>query len=150
MVTVLECCFLQNPLMKFVVQHDAVPSVLGDHLSVIANALQPLNPAVLYLAPPDIEGTIAQAARERSSEWLEAVIQYHVGQALGRARGLHGGEGFLTFLRQRPTLERSILDRIPVRTVVLESAVSPERWDSVETLLTAWSLPGQWPPRGPL
>lgn len=37
-VTILECCFLQNPLMKFVVQLDVTPSVLVEHLSIIAEA----------------------------------------------------------------------------------------------------------------
>lgn len=105
-VTILECCFLQNPLMKFVVQHDAAPSALVDHLSGIAEALRPRCPMVLYLAPPDIEGTIDQACRERTAQWREGLISYIVDQAYGRARGLHGWEGVLRFLRHRSELAR--------------------------------------------
>ena len=89
-VTILECCFLQNLLTKFVVQHDAAASALVEHLSGIADALRPLSPMVLYLAPPDIEGTIDQACRERTAQWRNGLISYIVGQAYGRARGLHG------------------------------------------------------------
>ena len=137
-VTILECCFLQNPLMKFIVQHDAAPSVLVDHLSIVAEALRPLNPVVLYLDPPDTMGTITQVVRERSPQWREAVVQYHVGQAFGRAHGLRGWEGFLTFLRQRPALERHILAHVPVRSVVIDDDISPQRWDRVTALLSEW------------
>lgn len=137
-VTILECCFLQNPLMKFVVQHDVAPSVLVEHLSGIAEALQPLRPIVLYLAPPDIEGTIEQACRERPAQWRDGIVPYIVGQAYGRARGLHGWEGVLTFLRQRPGLECEILAQLPVRTVTIADGVATQRWDRVKTLLSAW------------
>ncbi len=137
-IMIFECCFLQNPLMKFVVQHDAAPSALVGHLWAIAEALQPLHPVVLYLAPSDIEGTIARVTRERPVEWREAVVQYHVGQAFGRARELHGWEGFLTFLRQRQALERDILAQLPVRTIVIDGDVSPERWPQLEALLAGW------------
>jgi hypothetical protein len=137
-VTILECCFLQNPLSKFIVQHAAAPSTLVEHLSVIAEALRPLHPVVLYLAPPDIEGTIGRIVRERSSEWRDAVIQYCGGGAFGRAHGLHGWDGFLTFLRQRPALERDILAQLPVRTVIIADDTAPQRWDRVKTLLSTW------------
>ena len=137
-VTILECCFLQNPLMKFVVQHDAAPSALVEHLSGIAEALQPLRPIVLYLAPPDIEATIEQACRERPAQWRDGIVSYIVGQDYGRARGLHGWDGVLTFLRCRPRLERDILAQLPINTVTIADDIAPQRWDRVETLLSAW------------
>ena len=137
-VTILECCFLQNPLMKFIVQHDAAPSVLVDHLSIVAESLRPLNPVVLYLDPPDTMGTITQVVRERSPQWREAVVQYHVSQAYGRAHGLRGWEGFLTFMRQRPPLEHQILAQLPIDTVTIADDSAPQRLDRVEHILSAW------------
>lgn len=136
-VTILECCFLQNPLMKFVVQHHAAPSALVEHLSGIVEALRPLRPIVLYLAPPDIEGRIEQACRERSAQWRDGIVSYIVGQDYGRARGLHGWEGVLTFLRHRSELERDILTQLPIDTVTIADDVAPQRWERVESLLSA-------------
>ncbi|MHB1953752.1 MAG: P-loop NTPase family protein [Sulfobacillus sp.] len=136
-MTILECWFLQNPLMKFVVQHDVGPSPLVEHFSGIVEALRPVRSIVLYLAPPDIEGTIEQACRERPAPWRDGIVSYIVGRDYGRARGLHGWEGVLTFLRHRPELERDILAQLPIDTVTLADDIAPQRWDRVESLLSA-------------
>ncbi len=127
--------------MKFVVQHDAAPSALVEHLSAIAEVLRPLRPMVLYLAPPDIEGTLDLACRERTAQWRDGLVSYIVGQAYGRARGLHGWEGVLGFLRHRSELERDILAQLPIDTVTIADDTAPQRWDRVETLLSAWLPP---------
>lgn len=137
-VTIFECCFLQNPLMKFVVQHDVESAALVGHLAGISEALLPLNPVVIYLSPPDVERTLARAIEQRSPQWLEAVIRYHADQLYGKTHGLRGRNGLVEFSAVRQTLERSILAKLPLRTVVVDAEVSPERWPRLETLLNQW------------
>lgn len=137
-VTIFECCFLQNPLMKFVVQHGVESAALASHLMGISKDLLPLNPVVIYLSPSNVEQTLARAIQERSAQWLEAVIRYHADQSYGKAHGLHGLDGLVEFLAVRQTLEKGILSKLPVRTVVVDAEVSTVRWPRLESLLSEW------------
>lgn len=137
-VIIFECCFLQNPLMKFVVQHDADVAELTAHLRGIAEMLAVLNPVVIYLSPPDVQGTLARAMQERSSEWLEGVIRYHAEQSYGETHDLRGVRGLLDFLSVRRALEQDIMANLPMQTVIVESEASTARWTELTALLTRW------------
>lgn len=137
-VIIFECCFLQNPLMKFVVQHDADVAELTAHLGGIAEMLAALNPVVIYLSPPDMRGTLARAMQERSSEWLGAVIRYHAEQSYGQTHDLRGVKGLLDFLSVRRALEQDIMANLPMQTVIVDSEVRTARWTELTALLTRW------------
>ncbi len=50
-ITILECCFLQNPLTVMLARHNANPQSACEQVEKIARIIEPLTPLVLYLKP---------------------------------------------------------------------------------------------------
>src|SRR5512133_1901326 len=84
-ITILECCFLQNPLTVMLARHNADPQIVRDHILKIADIIEPLTPLVVYLQPQDVRAALHQIRSERPREWSDFVTWYLTGQAYGKA-----------------------------------------------------------------
>jgi hypothetical protein len=117
---IFECCFLQNPLTVLLAKHNLPVAEAARHIQRLAEITRPLEPLLIYLDPPDIRRTLANAAHHRPKEWLDYVTGYITGQAWGAAHrrsGESGFEGMLRFYEMRRDLEKDIFTRLlPWRT----------------------------------
>lgn len=80
----------------------------------------PLNPVVIYLKNDDISLCVKRALAEREG-WLDSVIDYHVNSAYGRSIGASGFEGYIHCLEERQKRELDILERLSVKTVLVDN-----------------------------
>ncbi|MFB5268846.1 hypothetical protein ACE41H_18960 [Paenibacillus enshidis] len=76
-MTIFECCFLQNPGCALLARHDAGNDLFTQHVLRIAEQIEELNPILFYLKPTDVRETIERVKTMRSQEWLDFVIWYH-------------------------------------------------------------------------
>lgn len=125
-VYVVECVFLQNPVCALLARHDRPVGELAAHVRALAEAAAPLDPLLVHLDAGDPAPVLAAAAAQRPPEWLDFVIDYHVGQGYGLAHGLDGFDGLVEFMRHRREVELDLLPSLPVRTLGLD--VSGRDW----------------------
>lgn len=129
-ITLLECCFLQNPLTVMLARHDADPWLARKQISDIVRIVKGLNPLVIYLHPHNVRGGLEHVRAERPKEWADFVIWYLTGQEYGKTHGLHGYEGVIQFYEMRQALEVEILKGLSIPSLILEhSSTDWDRWD---------------------
>jgi hypothetical protein len=120
--TILECCFLQNPMCMFLAKHNAGREAVVQHILELAETIRSLDPLLVYIYQTNIRETIDRVRGERSPEWFDFVVAYHTQQGYGQAHGLEGYDGFLAFLQMRQELELEICERLPIRTLVIDNS----------------------------
>ena len=130
-ITLLECCFLQNPLTVMLAQHDMKPQAAQEQIANIAEVIKSLNPLVVYLHPLNVRNVLEHVRAERPKEWADFVTWYLTGQAYGKAHDLHGYDGVIQFYEMRQKLEVEILKGLSVPSLMLEH--SGMEWDRCDT-----------------
>ena len=119
-VTLVECCYLQNPLTVMLARHDADPQIARQQIEKITEIIRELNPLVIYLQPRDVNLALQHVRAERPKEWADFVIWYLTGQEYGRVHNLKGYEGVIQFYQMRQTLDVEILHDLPIQHIVIE------------------------------
>lgn len=119
-VTLLECCFLQNPLTVLLARHDADPQFARQQVEKIAGIILELNPLVIYLQPQNVTRTLQHIRVERPKEWADFVTWYLTEQEYGKSHNLRGYEGVIQFYEMRQKLELEILRDLPLRQLVIK------------------------------
>lgn len=117
---VFNCVFLQNPMCETMMRFGFSQEQSSGYISKIAELTMPLKPAVVYLKNDDIAGSIKAVAEERGG-WLDEAVRYHVNGAYGKSIGARGFEGYVACLEERQRRELAILEKLPVRSLVLEN-----------------------------
>lgn len=120
-VTVVETCFLQNPLTVLLGKHNAPAPQVLDHVRAISGTIQPLQPALIYLRQQDPRATLERAAAERPPEWREFLITYFTQQGWGRATGASGFEGVVAFYKMRQSIELSYIEQSGIHHLVIDT-----------------------------
>jgi hypothetical protein len=138
-ITILECCFLQNPLTVMLARHNADPQLASEQVEKISHIIEPLTPLVLYLKPRDVKATLLHVRQERPKEWADFVTWYLTGQAYGQAHHLQGYEGVIQFYEIRQALEVELLHELPIRSQVIEHTGA--EWDSCYREIMAFVSP---------
>lgn len=121
-ITILECCFLQNPGCALLARHDTGKDRFNQHILQIAEQIQELNPILFYLKQTNVRETIDRVKAKRSQEWLDFAIWYHTEQNYGKKKGLHGYEGYIEFLEHRRELELQIIEQLPFQSVIIDNS----------------------------
>lgn len=127
-ISVFNCVFLQNPLCETMMRFHLPDATVFGYISEIHDILRPLNPSVVYLKTRDVTTRLTEAARERDSGWLNAVIDYHTGQGYGKAHGLVGFDGYVACLEARQRRELDVLNALDIRRLILTDPF--RNWDA--------------------
>ena len=139
-ITILECCFLQNPLTVMLARHDANPQFARKQIEGIVEIIAPLEPLVIYLHPYNVRTALEHVRAERPKEWADFVIAYLTGQAYGKAHGLSGYEGVIQFYEMRQKLEVEMLQGLSVSSWVFEH--SGTDWERCDKAIIDFVEPG--------
>ena len=126
-VTLMECCYLQNPLTVMLARHDADPQFARQHIERLTDIIRNLNPLVIYFQPQDVRAALLYVHAERPKEWADFVIWYLTGQEYGKAHHLSGYEGVIQFYEMRQKLEVEILRSLSVQQLIVEH--SGNEWE---------------------
>ncbi|MGG1661287.1 hypothetical protein [Brevibacillus sp. NRS-1366] len=108
-VIVLECCFLQNPVVTLMARYGPEKHQIFQHIQNISQTIRKLNPIVIYLQHESTEATFERAIHERSKEWIEGVSKYCMERGYAKKHGLKGVPGLVQFLEEREKIELEIL-----------------------------------------
>ena len=138
-ITILECCFLQNPLTVMLARHNAGPQLAYEQVEKVACLLEPLAPLVIYLKPRDVKGALLHVREQRSREWADFVTWYITGQAYGEAHGLEGYGGVIHFYKLRQSLEADLLHALSIQSRVVEH--TGMEWDRCYAEIAAFVSP---------
>ena len=126
-VTLMECCFLQNPLTVLLARHNADPHIVRRHIEKMTGIIRSLDPLVIYLHPKNVTDALQHVRAERPKEWADFVIWYLTEQEYGRVHNLKGYEGAIQFYLMRQKLEVEILRSLTIRHIVIEH--SGNEWE---------------------
>ncbi len=138
-ITILECCFLQNPLTVMLARHNADGSCVREQVMEMAAILEPLTPLVIYLQPNDVTAALHHVRAERPREWADFVTWYLTGQAYGKAHHLQGYAGVIQFYEMRQKLEVDLLCDLSIRSLILKH--SGAEWEHCYREIMAFVSP---------
>lgn len=120
-IYVFNCVFLQNPMCETMMRYNFPEEISFGYISEIHNIIAPLEPAVIYLKNDDTAHMVKKTALEREG-WLDGVIDYHVNGGYGKSIGAKGFDGYIACLEERQRRELTVLDKLPVKKLVIENA----------------------------
>jgi len=126
-VTLLECCFLQNPLTVLFARHDADLQFARHHIEKLAEIIRVLNPLLVYLQPQNVTRALQHVRGERPKAWADFVTWYLTEQEYGKKHNLKGYEGVIQFYEMRQKLELEILPGLPMQQLVIKH--SGHEWE---------------------
>ncbi len=121
-ITILECCFLQNPLTIFIGKHGYDAAVVRSWINELSNIVRDLNPTLIYLRGDSVRETMQRVIKTRPTAWLEFVTWYVTGQGYGKARKLEGLEGVFQFYEMLQELEDEIIASLNWNKLVVDNS----------------------------
>ena len=121
-VYIFECCFIQNPVTVGMVKYGVSDKVTIDYVKKLAEAVEALNPLIVYVKQEDLEKSFRKAVTERSKDWLNGFVHYYTSQGYGLEKGLSGLDGTIDVLKARQELEYRILDHLPMTSYILNNS----------------------------
>jgi len=119
-IYVFNCVLLQNPMCETMMRFNMSEEESYAYINDIVKIIEPLNPCVVYLKNDDIAQSVMKASEEREG-WLDAVMSYHTNGGYGISINAKGFEGYITCLKERQRRELSILNKLPVMSVVVDN-----------------------------
>ncbi|KKO55107.1 hypothetical protein [Paenibacillus sp. DMB20] len=122
-VTIFECCFIQNPVTIGMVKYDETEDQVMDYVLGLEKAILPLNPVLFYIEQDNLEYAFRKAIRERPEAWSTGFVHYYTRHGYGKHRGLEGVEGTLQVLEARRELEYRILGRLGLNQVRINNSL---------------------------
>ncbi|MCM3124244.1 MULTISPECIES: hypothetical protein [unclassified Mesobacillus] len=120
-VYVFECCFIQNPVTVGLVKYGASDEATIQYVKKLAEAVESLNPLLVYVKQEDIERSFRKAVTERPDDWFNGFVHYYTSQGYGLVNGLSELEGIIDVLKARQELEYSILKNLQLTTYILNN-----------------------------
>jgi len=125
LVTVMESRFWQTSVMLMYVAGHPVEGVLASNQRVI-EAIQGLNPVLVYFAIDDPRAFAARMIRVKDEEWQRAGLEgswaQHIYEAFDSQkwatdRGLTGLTGMLALLEEWAQVTEALYDRVPFQKI---------------------------------
>lgn len=121
-VYVFECCFIQNPVTVGMIKYGAPADVSAAYVKKLADAVEKLNPLLVYVKQENIGNSFRKAVTERPEEWFNGFVHYYTAQGYGLKNALSGLDGTIEVLKARQELEFAILDQLSMPKVVVDNS----------------------------
>ncbi len=121
-VTIFECCFIQNPITVGMIKYNTSKENLIQYIKSLENAIDGLNPLLLYVNQVDLKFSFHKAINERTKEWFDGFVNYYANQAFGNENNYTGLEGTLKILEARKQLEINILEELSIKKEVINNS----------------------------
>lgn len=127
-IYIFECCLIQNPFTKFVAKENAETTRVGDYLKKISQEIQSLHPLLIYLQQDNVADSFGRVYAERNQEWRDFFTEYHTQNGYGKAHGLQGFDGLVSFLEMRVDEELKIIQELGLETLFIKT--DNQEWES--------------------
>jgi hypothetical protein len=133
---VFECCLMQNPLVVLTLKHNRpIPETLA-HIQTILDAVQALNPILIYLLQKDPRATFERVAAVRPKAWMDFFINYTERGAWGQATGKRGFDAVVDFHLLRQAADLELVSRLAIPTLVVDQ--SDLDWEKGQEVVAAF------------
>jgi hypothetical protein len=126
-VTVLEGALLQDPIV-ILRRRDVAPAVITAFVEKVAEFVQPLDPALVYLAQPAPGEAFRATCARRGAWWTLFHIARFDGSPYARARGLAGLDGLVHYWREHTALSDRLAERLPFRRLLVDPRQGDWPW----------------------
>ncbi|CEG28550.1 hypothetical protein [Bacillus sp. B-jedd] len=120
-IYVFECAFIQNPVTVGMIKYGEDEVAVQTYIELLAKAVEPLEPLLVYVGQQDIEASFRKAADERPAEWLRFFTDYYTSQGYGKTHRLEGLEGAIEILKARQTLETAIYNQLSINKTIIDN-----------------------------
>lgn len=121
-ITIFECCFIQNPITIGMIKYGAKQSTVLNYVKSLENAVNDLNPLLIYVDQKDLEFSFRKAVSERSKEWFDGFTNYYNNQGFGKENNVNGIEGTIEVLKTRKNIEDTIFDQLEIKKVKVDNS----------------------------
>lgn len=125
-IYVFNCIFLQNPMCETMMRFGMNEESSKGYIAEIAEAIRPLHPIIIYIDKSDVKAAINSVLDERGTDWLNAVIDYHVSQGYGQQNNLSSYAGYIKCLEERRIRELHILQGLNIDYYTISQDMSAE------------------------
>lgn len=113
-IYIFNCIYIQNPMCETMMRFGMDEEASKGYIAEITEVIKPLNPVIVYIDGLDVKAAIDSVLDERGTDWLDAVIDYHVSQGYGKENNLSGYEGYIKCLEERRIRELRILQGLDI------------------------------------
>ena len=98
--------------------HDQVKAYICQLVQII----QPLKPRLVYFYQEDVAKALQKVGKQRGQEWLEKMARDKNESEFGKANGLEGVSGLVTFCEMFCALTRELTDSLDMHTLAIENS----------------------------
>ena len=139
-IYVFNCVYLQNPMCETMMRFGMDEKESKVYIQEITEVIKPLNPIIIYIDEPDVKSAIDSVLDERGTDWLNAVIDYHVSQGYGKQNNLLGYDGYIKCLEERRIRELRILQELNIDYYTIGKDMCVEEFAALISSV-GWSKP---------
>ena len=126
-VTVIEARFFCNVIESLLI-HNVERSRIVQYGDGLQEIIEPLNPALVYLAPKDIARAFEQNFRNRGEGFKDSAIQYVTSTPYGKKKGLEGYDGVVALGRDFVAITDELFEEYRIKKLRID--ISGGDWDS--------------------
>ena len=119
---IFECAFIQNPVTIGMMKYAASNEVVKNYIKKLYEAINDLNPLLIYVNQDNLEASFRKAVKERSKEWSEHFIEYCINQGYGKQIEAQGLTGCIDVLKARKVLEEEIYHELPIQKTIINNS----------------------------
>lgn len=139
-IYVFNCIYLQNPMCETMMRFGMDEESSKGYIAEITKVIKPLNPIIIYIDESDVKAAIDSVLDERGTDWLNAVIDYHVSQGYGKKNNLTGYEGYIKCLEERRIRELRILQGLDIDCYTISQDMRAEELAELFSSI-GWNAP---------
>ena len=119
-VRVVEACFFNN-FLETLLAHNIEKAQIIQYAAELEALIQPLDPALVYLAQEDVEGALERNFNHRGTDFKYYVIELATSTPLARERGWEGYQGMLLYWQEFVTLTDELFQRFPGKKIKIDN-----------------------------
>lgn len=121
-VIILECCFIQNPLVILLGKHNLNRNIIMEHIFYNEETIKRLNPYIVYLYQDSVKETIERVSKVRDKAWIEFVINYLTNGEYCKENNLKALDGTIKFFEERRELELEIFEKLKLNKILVDNS----------------------------
>ena len=138
-VLCLECAVFQNPITSLLLM-GAEPADISRHVLRLFEAINPLNPALIYTYPGKPAEIIAELAGKRGDAFVNYLLDSIKRTPYGLRQNFHDRSGLARVWETLKSVTDDIFSLVPVPKLAIDTL--PGQWDSyLEQIVDFLSIP---------
>jgi len=130
---------LQNHITELMLKYKASDERIKSYLNDFFDAIKPMSPIIIYLAPLSVENTINHVASERtitknpkrSHNWIDRVVKEISESNYGNYHNINDVNGCIKFYEDRQKIELDLLNHLNVKCFIIKH--DGDEWEEVKS-----------------